>query len=499
MVPCPVLKLHSAASFLTALLLSLLVALPCQATGPERVIVNTMRPQKLTLTVGKSIIVECPQPLKRVSIAAPEVAELLTLTTRQIYLTGKGPGSTNLTLWKTDNTIMAVYDLEVLPDLVGLKEKIHQLMPEEDGVRVTASPDGINLSGTVSSLTNMNQILSLANSYAPKQKDGKPTAVLNLMEVGSVNQVMLEVRVSEMSRSLIKRMGVNFSYLSDGGKTFGLTLLDNLTTTNTATIVPNTPNALDLGISSSVTSILHFLGGGATWTVFIDALKEQGLLKVLAEPTLIALSGKTANFLAGGEFPIPVPQSGTTNTITIEYKTYGVGLNFTPTVLSNKRISMLVAPEVSDLDFTNSIVLQGFEIPAITTRRVATNVELADGQSFAIAGLLKDDVRQIVRKIPLLGDIPVLGTLFRSSQFRKNETELVIIVTPHLVKPLNMAKQTLPTDQFIEPNDFEFYLMGNPEGRFGSPAGGNATAPASSALPADKTGGIDGDYGYIRP
>jgi pilus assembly protein CpaC len=499
MTPCPVYKLRSAASFLTALILSLIVALPCMASGPERIIVNATRPQKLTLTVGKSIIVECPQPLKRVSIAAPEVAELLTLTTRQIYLTGKGPGSTNLTLWKTDNTIMAVYDLEVLPDLVGLKEKIHQLMPSEEGVRVTASPDAITLSGTVSSMTNMNQIQTLANTYAPKQKDGKSAAVLNLMEVGGVNQVMLEVRVSEMSRSLIKRMGVNFSYLSDGGKTFGISMLDNLTTVDTATTAPNTANVLDLGVSSSVSAILHFLGGGATWTVFIDALKENGLLKVLAEPTLIALSGKTANFLAGGEFPVPVPQGGTTNTITIEYKTYGVGLNFTPTVLSNNKISMQVAPEVSDLDFTNSITLEGFEIPAITTRRVSTTVELADGQSFAIAGLLKDDIRQIVRKVPLLGDIPVLGTLFRSSQFRKNETELVIIVTPHLVKPLNMAKQTLPTDQYIEPNDFEFYLMGNIEGRFGAPAGNGGPAPASSALPADKTGGLDGDFGYIRP
>jgi len=486
--------MHSIASFLMAITLYLLLAVPCQAAGPERVTVNATRPQRLTLTVGKSMIIECPQNLRRVSIVAPEIAELLTLTTRQIYLTGKAPGSTSVTLWKSDNSVMSIIDLEVLPNVVGLKEKIHQLMPDEAGVLVTATPDSITLSGTVSSTANMNQILTLAGSYAPKGKDDKGVGrVNNFMEVGGVHQVMLEVRVSEMSRSLIKRMGVNFSYLSDGGKTFGLTLLDGLSTASKAAVSPGAASSLDLGISSNVNAIFRFLGGGATWTVFIDALKEQGLLKVLAEPTLITLSGKTANFLAGGEFPIPIPQDD--DTITVEYKTFGVGLNFTPTVLSNKKISMQVAPEVSDLDYTNSITLQGFEIPSITTRRVATTVELADGQSFAIAGLLKDDVRQIVRKIPLLGDIPVLGNLFRSSQFRKNETELVIIVTPHLVKPLDMTKQTLPTDQYIEPNDFDFYLMGRLEGQ----GKDLPISPNSSALPPSKTGGLEGDFGYIRP
>ena len=194
---------------------------------------------------------------------------------------------------------------------------------------------------------------------------------------------------------------------------------------------------------------------------FIDALKENGLTKILAEPTLITLSGRSASFLAGGEYPIPVPQaSGGGTTITIEYKTFGVGLNFTPTVLGNGKISMMVNPEVSDLDFTRAVSLQGYIIPSVNTRRVSTVIELADGQSFAVAGLLKDDLREVVTKFPVLGDIPVLGALFRSSTYQKSETELVIIVTPHLVKPVDMAKQTLPTDQFIDPDDFEFYLLG---------------------------------------
>jgi len=484
MKPCPALREHSAASFLMALILCLLFALPVQAAEPERIVVNASRPQKLTLTVGKSTIVECPQNLRRVSIAAPEVAELLTLTPRQIYLTGKAPGTTNMTLWKSDNSVMSIIDLEVLPDVVGLKEKIHQLMPDEKDVRVTATPDSITLSGTVSSAANMSQALTLANSYAPQGKD-KSGGVINFLEVGGVHQVMLEVRVSEMSRSLIKRMGVNFNYISDGGHTFGISSLGGLSSTAFS-------GALNTTITDPVNLVFRFLSGGATWTTLIDALKQQGLVKVLAEPTLITLSGQTASFLAGGEFPIPVPDD---ENVTIEYKSYGVGLNFTPTVLSNKKISMKVAPEVSDIDESQAVTLQGYVVPGLKTRRVATTVELADGQSFAIAGLLQDNISQVVNKIPLLGDIPVLGTLFRSSTFQKKESELVIIVTPHLVKPVDMTKQTLPTDQYIEPNDFEFYLLGSLEGQVKD----NSTSPASSALPADKTGGLEGDFGYIRP
>jgi pilus assembly protein CpaC len=221
-------------------------------------------------------------------------------------------------------------------------------------------------------------------------------------------------------------------------------------------------------------------------------MKENGLLKILAEPTLITLSGKTANFLAGGEFPIPVPQSGGgVTSITIEYKPFGVGLNFTPTVLSNKKISMQVAPEVSELDFSRALTISGFVVPSLTTRRASTTIELGDGQSFAIAGLLKEEVREVISKFPLLGDIPVLGALFRSSNFQKNETELIIIVTPHLVKPIDMAKQTLPTDQFIEPDDFEFYLLGNMEGK--------EKTRKPGATKKVKGHGLEGNFGHIVP
>jgi pilus assembly protein CpaC len=224
-------------------------------------------------------------------------------------------------------------------------------------------------------------------------------------------------------------------------------------------------------------------------------MKVNGLIKVLAEPTLITTSGRPANFLAGGEFPVPVPQGQNSNMITIEYKTFGVGLAFTPTVLSSNKISMEVKPEVSELNFSNAIAISGFVIPSITTRRVSTVVELADGQSFAIAGLLKDDIREVVSKFPVLGEIPILGALFRSTSFQKNETELVIIVTPHLVKPLDMAKQTLPTDQYVEPNDFEFYLLGSLEGRAEpTPRRSSGVLP----LRPDQSG-LEGDFGHIAP
>jgi pilus assembly protein CpaC len=291
---------------------------------------------------------------------------------------------------------------------------------------------------------------------------------------------MLEVRVSEISRSLLRRLGFNFAYITSGNN-FGISLLNQL-----ASLPAGSP-AGGIEASSAINAIFRFVSKGTTWTVLIDALKEEGLLKILAEPTLITLSGKTANFLAGGEFPIPIPQTTGAGgaTITIEYKPFGVGLSFTPTVLSNKKINMLVAPEVSELDFSNALTTSGFVVPAITTRRVSTVIELADGQSFAIAGLLKDDVREIVSKFPLLGDIPILGALFRSTSFSKNETELIVIVTPHLVKPLDMAKQTMPTDQYVEPDDFEFYLLGNLEGR-------GKTKPT-------KGSGLEGNFGHIVP
>jgi pilus assembly protein CpaC len=476
-------------SVLCSVLFCLVLLSPTTAVGQEKIRLDASAPQKVTLTVGKSVIVESPAAIKKFALAAPEYADVTILSPRQIYLIGKVPGATNATLWGVDGKIAAMLDIEIMPDVSRLKEKIHEMLPNEKDIKVTASHDALVLAGTVSNTSNLSQVVALANAYAPRDKDGK-SKVMNLLEVGGVHQVMLEVRVSEMSRSLMRRLGVNFAYISEGGQTFGISLLRNLTALPTGGWPGNPITA-----TTNINAIFRFLGGGATWTTFIDALKEEGLTKVLAEPTLITMSGRTANFLAGGEYPIPVPQStGGGNTITIEYKTFGVGLNFTPTVLNNNKISMEVKPEVSELDFTNAVQISGYIVPSVTTRRVATTIELADGQSFAIAGLLKEDLREVVTKFPVLGEIPILGVLFRSTSYQKNETELVIIVTPHLVKPVDMAKQTLPTDAFVEPNEFEFYLLGSLEGR-GEPA----KSKGAAAPPRSDKGGLEGDFGHIAP
>jgi len=465
----------------------------CLGQGPERVSLETTLPKKLNIIVGKSIIVESLEAVKRVSLTAPEIADAMVLTPHQIYLIGKTPGTTNLTLWKSDEKISAIFDLEVSPDISRLKEKLHEILPEEKDIRVTAIHDSITLSGTVSGTSALSQVLSLAEPFAPKK-------VINLLEVSGIHQVMLEVRVSEMSRTLLKRLGFNFNYVSSSGRSFGLSLLNNLTVPSKFPAggspgLINPGGAPGINVTPNINGILRFFGEDTTWTTFIDALKEEGLLKILAEPTLITLSGKTASFLAGGEFPVPVPQTGIgVTTITIEFKQFGVALNFTPTVLSSGKINMVVAPEVSELDFSNAVTLQGFTIPSLTTRRVSTSIELADGQSFAIAGLLQDKIRETVFKFPVLGDIPILGALFRSSSFQKDESELVIIATPHLVKPLDMSKQTLPTDQYREPNDFEFYLMGLLEGK----KGGSSLNKGAPAGPK-KEGGLEGNFGHIIP
>ncbi len=349
----------------------------CQATGSGRTKSNVALSEKVSLVSGKSLIIETSQAIKRVAVAQPSIAEAMVISPRQIYITGKTPGMTNLTLWGSGDTVVGVKDIEVTPDTNRLKESVHTMFPGEKNVQVTSSHDYLTVSGTISSLAAANQVLEIARAHAPVDRDGKPK-IINLLEVGGVHQVMLEVRVSEMSRNLARRLGFNFSFLSASGRQFGLSLLNNLTSLPRDGW-PGNP----LEVTNNVNGILNFLGDGATWTVFIDALKENGLLKVLAEPTLITLSRKEARFLAGGEFPIPVPQgTGGGTTITIEYKPFRVGLAFTPVVLNNGKISMQVSPEVSDLDFTTAVALQGFIVPSISTRRVSTTVELADGQSW---------------------------------------------------------------------------------------------------------------------
>lgn len=442
-------------------------------------------PQAVPLAVGKSMVVRTAQPAARVSVADEAIAGVVVLSPQQVYVTGKKPGGTTLTLWNGAGAITQVYDIQVTPDLAQLKEMLHRVLPDEKDIMVMAVGESVTLAGTVRSSAGMTTALDVAKMYAPDK-------VTNLMQVGGVHQVMLEVKVAEMRKTVLERLGIDLTYAWNNDFAFGM--LNQLFTLDSQKGVVGM-GGTGAVLSPNVTGMFRATSGRASLMGFLDVLKQNGLVKVLAEPTLICRSGENAEFLAGGEIPIPVPQG--LGTVAIEFKKYGVTLGFTPTVVSDKLISMRVSPEVSELDYANVIEINGFTIPAISTRRAATTVELADGQSFAVAGLLRDEVRESIRKYPVLGDLPLLGTLFRSSNWQKNETELVIIVTPRLAKPLDGATAKLPTDGFREPSEFEFFLQGKMEGA--APA---ITAPAAYADPrntADAPSGMEGEFGHVLP
>jgi pilus assembly protein CpaC len=456
------------------LLLVFLVLLEAQATAssPELESIETRR---ISLSSGKSIVLRSDSPIQKISIANPDIADFILMSPQEIYITAKEAGLTNLMLWQ-DNRVTAIYDLVVRYDISDLKQRLHEILPEESDLRVMATNDSITVAGKISNAAALSQALALARSYAPEGK------IQNLIQVGGVHQVMLEVHISEMSRQLTKRLGINFA--GTDGDNFGVSMLGGLSQVVKPSDAVLASEALGFAISPAVDALFRFSTGDVTWTGFIAALQEDGLIKILAEPTLITLSGQSANFLAGGEFPVPVPQG--LGTVAIEYKPFGVGLVFTPTVLSENKISIQVSPEVSDIDLSTAIQLSGFVIPGLRTRRASTTIELGDGQSFAIAGLLRESVRTIISKFPLLGSIPILGVLFQSKLFQKEESELIIIVTPHLVKPLDLENQPLPTDFYVEPNDLEFYMFGMLEGS------------AKDSTPA-VSGELDGEFGHSIP
>ncbi len=473
--------------------LSLLLSNPVWGEGLTYQTSQIDSPQSLDLTVGTSKIVETPNEFKRASLAEPEIADTIVLSTKQVYVTAKKLGTTTLTLWSKDGKVSNVLQVRVTPDVTRLKEQLHTLLPNEPDLQVVASHEHITVAGNVTNVEALNRALVLAEPFAPKK-------IINMMQVGGVQQVMMEVKISEMQRGLLKRLGVNFTRRQLGHRDFSIGTLNELSAVEAD---PFGAGGLSVIASTAANAMLGFNVGNDAWTVTLDMLKEHGLSKSLAEPTLITESGQAASFLVGGEFPVPIPQ--TFNTLSIKFKEFGVGLKFTPTVLSNERISIVVNPEVSELDFANGIQLGGFQIPSLITRRVKTVVELGDGQSFAIAGMLQDNIRETIAKYPFLGDIPILGALFRSSSFEKNETELIVIVTPHLVKPLNVVKQTLPTDHYLEPNDFELMLMGYVEGVYPEkdvPRPSEAYQigePQMATRMPFRNGGIEGVFGHLAP
>jgi pilus assembly protein CpaC len=479
------------ASHLGRLCLVILVlfsfCLPAQAADLLDRVRNQEINQVLRLKVGRSKVLKTPFALTRISVADPDIADLILINEREIYINALAPGATNISMWgKSGRFTSATVTVEA--DLSLLKEKLHQILPKEK-IGAESAGDSIVLSGEVSGPVAQSTAIALALPYAGGKKD----KVVNVMHVGGVQQVMLEVRVAEISRVVAERIGVNFNALAPGGnfgvnQIGGIASIADLTRVFSGVTGSSSTTSFTQVLSPAITAMGGWTAAGTLWTVFMDLLKQQNLGRVLAEPNLVTTSGQQASFLAGGEFPIPVPQSGVGGaaTITVEYKKFGVQLEFTPTVLNEGKIAVKVHPTVSEIDntFGQSFVLPGgFVVPGLRVREMNTHVEVNDGQTFAIAGLLSDQSRNVINKFPVLGSIPVLGVLFRSTQYQKNETELVALVTPHLVKPMAPGAARLPTDKWIDPSEVDIYLLGLEQGRQPA-ASAPAPAPAAPLPPA---------------
>jgi pilus assembly protein CpaC len=462
--------MRSRITMASRLLLSLLLAVPLAAPAMAQLgaTSDARTGAVLQIPVNKSQTLRVGQNFAKAVIGNEEIADVLPLSLSSVYVLGRALGSTNLSLYDSKGALIAVVDIVVGPDAQGLKATLADLIPTES-VAVSVSNGSLVLSGTVSSASVAEKLLTIAETYAPKR-------VVNMLGVGGVQQVLLEVKFSEMSRSVVKQLGINqFSF-------------DNSSVGPGGVIVPGSSGGV-VGFTDNASNPYAIgvrLPNASNLLVNIDALERNGLVRTLAEPNLVALSGETASFLAGGEFPVPVGVN-LNGQVSIEFKQFGVSLAFTPTVLEDGLINLLVGPEVSQLDPGAGIELSGFRIPGLKVRRARTTVELRDGQSFALAGLIQNDFSDTVRAIPLLGRIPLLGALFRSTAYNKQETELVMIVTPRLVRPVAAGSLALPTDRVQEPSDIDLFIGGRTERRL----------PART--PAAPLGGPGQDVGHILP
>ena len=454
-------------------------------------------PKRITVIVNKSRTINVGKPFARAMVGSVDYADVLPLSDRTIYIQGKKPGTTNVSLFDGDARLIGVLDLEVTLDTRNVQEKIRGGSGTQ-GVRVSSVQGQVVLSGTAVDAVAADRAVQVAKSLAGDQP------VVNAMQIAPSQQVMLEVRFLEVSRDAGRELGVNWAanvggrQIIDTGrgvamrnpaagitethpeaqsepKWYRRSQSGSTTTTNNAVPIPLVSTAGTL-VGGSLggpfgTVLANVLSnGGTSIDVLVTALEEKGVVRTLAEPNLIALSGDEARFLAGGEFPVPVASStgGLGQTVTIEFKKFGVQLKFRPIVLSRGIINLRIEPEVSELDFTNAQTVQSgaglIVVPGLTTRNASTTVELRDGQSFAIAGLLSSQNRSNVAQVPWIGSVPVLGALFRSAAYQQKETDLVIIVTPRLIAPVVPGQRLVtPLDSRLPANDVDFFLMGQPE------------------------------------
>jgi pilus assembly protein CpaC len=470
--------------FIGAALLGLALGLgPMMTVSPGHAetvrVLQEGRSASLAVPMNRAVVVESEVPFAELSIANPAIADISSLSERTIYVLGKAPGTTTLTLLDASGRLITNVDVRVAADISEFKERLGQILPGEK-IEVRTANDGIVLSGTVSSAQRLQRALDLAERYAPER-------VSNLMSVGGVQQVMLKVRFAEMQRSVSKSLSASLA-LNGSALNNNLGLAGGTNTLNNqGALAGSLGGNIPASNTNNGAMLLGFGAGAVEVGILLEALESKGAVRTLAEPNLVALSGQEAKFLAGGEYPVPIAQEG--GTITVEFKPFGVELNFIPRVVDGDLINLEMMAAVSSLDPTNGIELNAFRINAFQRRETSTTVELRDGESFAVAGLLQDDFRDTASQVPWLGDIPVLGSLFRSADFRRAQSELVIIVTAHLVTPTRGDTLALPTDRIRPPSERDLFLFGR-VAREGQPA---LRGAAGEVARQD----FNGSYGYV--
>jgi pilus assembly protein CpaC len=399
----------------------------------------------LLLEAGSGRVIDLPGPVANVFVADPKIAEVRPASPSTLFVFGTAPGRTTVAALDGAGHIVAQYELTVRPSAYGAAEAaatIARVMPGAS-IHVDTLATGLSVSGHVATAEEAERVVSIVRAYTADKQ-----TVDNRLTVGGSIQIGLRVRIAEMSRSVSREFAVNWASVQGLGKYAAIALV----TSNPLTATTATPN----GLAGS------YIAGNTSLNAVIDALAQDNLVHVLAEPNLTTMSGEPASFLVGGEFPIPIAEQN--NAVSITFKQYGVNLSFVPTVLSNGRINVHVRPEVSQLTNVGAVTLSSsnssISIPALTVRRADTSVELGSGDSFAIAGLLQESVTQSISAVPWLGEVPILGALFRSDSFQRNESELVIIVTPYIVKPVSdPADIHLPDDTYAPPSDLERILL----------------------------------------
>ena len=450
----------------------------------------------VSVPAGKATVLRFDRPIADVLVGEPGIADIIPLTDRSIYVIGKKVGGTSLTLFARGKQLAGVIDLNVGHDLYSVKKRLYDMMPNEE-IEVRADGPSIILSGAVSDSAASSNATTLASNFV-----GAEGKVVNMLAIRQSQQVMLAVRFAEVKRSALKDVGINTDIFFNSGKEIGAFQTGRQIPQNftTPALTPNLFIQDAIADPAKFGSVFgKFALGDVSFDLLLDALEKKGIISVLAEPNLIAVSGQTASFLAGGEFPVPVGVEGNqggTN-ITIEFKEFGVRLGFTPTVIGDT-INLVVEPEVSELDRQNGIVLDDIVIPGLTTRRAKTTVDLKNGQSFSIAGMLQRKFIDEIDQMPGIGDVPVLGALARSAAYRREDTELAIIITAYLVEPADAAGLTTPYDTITFPHELEFFLLGRTEGSHylhGAPSANRvSTIPTASNRSAP---GVDGPVGFV--